>query len=82
MSPEQKVKHDHTYCCKSTSTIDEGVHSTTERPDLQKRLKRKIKSLQQQLRRVKAKQETMSDIINELEKNVMMSHEVAEIMHS
>ena len=61
--------------------IDESIHQNVERPDLQMKLKRKIRSLQQQLRRTKSKQQTMSDIINELQQKLVMSPEDAEMMH-
>ena len=80
MSSKEKVSHDHTYC-QSSTTIDENIHQNAERPDLKIKLKRKIKSLQQQLRRTKAKQQTMSDIINELQQKLVMSSEDAEMMH-
>lgn len=80
MSSEEKVSHDHNYCMSSTM-IDESIHQNVERPDLQMKLKRKIRSLQQQLRRTKAKQQTMSDIINELQQKLVMSPEDAELMH-
>ena len=79
MSSKEKVSHDHTYCQSSTTT-DENIHENAERPDLKIELKRKIKSLQQQLRRTKAKQQTMSDIINELQQKLVMSED-AETMH-
>ena len=80
MSPEEKISHDHNYCLNS-STIDESIHQNVERPDLQMKLKRKIRSLQQQLRRTKSKQQTMSDIINELQQKLVVSPEDAEMMH-
>lgn len=82
LSSEEKVSHDHNYCtCLSSTAIDEGIHQDVERPDLQMKLKRKIKSLQQQLRRTKSKQETMHDIINELQQKLIMSPNDAEMMH-
>ena len=80
MSSEEKVSHDHTYCM-SSNMIDESIYQNVERPDLQMKLKRKIRSLQQQLRRTKAKQQTMSDTINELHQKLVMSPEDAELMH-
>ena len=58
------------------------VYEDTTRPALEEKLKRKIKSLQQQLRRTKAKKQTMTDIIHELEQKLMLSSEDAENMHS
>ena len=45
------VLHDHTYCAK----VDGASQQDVEKPDLQDKLKRKIRCLQQQLRRKKAK---------------------------
>jgi hypothetical protein len=58
LSAAEKVALDHTYC-RNTSTIDEGLDQNTERPDLKNKLKRGIKSLQQHLRRTKARQQTI-----------------------
>ena len=80
MSSEETVSHDHTYFMSSTM-IDESIHQNVERPDLQMKLKRKIRSLPQQLRQTKAKQQTMSDIINEPQQKLVMSPEDAELMH-
>ncbi len=81
LSAAEKVAHDHTYC-RNTSTIDEGLDQSTERPELQNKLKRRIKSLQQQLRRTKARQQTMSDVIHELQQKQIVSPEDAEMMHA
>ena len=79
---KDKVSHDHTYCRKSKPTDEAFVDQDTERPDLEEKLKRKIKSLQQQLRRTKAKQQTMADIIHELQQKLILTPEDAENMHA
>ena len=66
LSPADVVSHDHSYC-KRSDTIDNSLNHDAERPALEQKLKRKIKSLQQQLRRTKTKKQTMADIIHELE---------------
>ena len=48
---------------------------------LQDKLKRQIKSLQQQLRRTKAKQQTMADIIQELEQKNILTSTDADVIH-
>ena len=78
MTTAEKVGHDHTYCKKS----EPGEDTCTQRSDLEDKLKRKIKSLQQQLRRTKAKQETMNDIINELQQKSILTTDDAENMHA
>ena len=57
-------------------------HYRQERPALEEKLKRKIKSLQQQLRRTKAKQQTIADIIYELEQKIIVSAKGAKNMHA
>ena len=76
------TSHDHTYCRKSKPTGEAFVDQDTERPDLEEKLKRKIKSLQQQLKRTKAKQQTMADIIHELQQKLILTPEDAENMHA
>ena len=66
MTTADKVSHDRQYC---KHVEPEGMG--TERSDLEDKLKRKIKSLQQQLRRTKAKQETMNDIIKLQQKSIL-----------
>ena len=78
MTTAEKVGHDHTYCKKS----EPGEDTCTQSSDLKDKLKRKIKSLQQQLRRTKAKQETMNDIINELQQKSILTTDDAENMHA
>ena len=73
-----KVNLDHAYCKKSEPAEDQN----TERPVLEDKLKRKIKSLQQQLRRTKAKQQTMADIIHELQQKLILTSDDAENMHA
>ncbi|CAB4006611.1 THAP domain-containing 9 [Paramuricea clavata] len=73
-----KVNLDHAYCKKSEPAEDQN----TGRPVLEDKLKRKIKSLQQQLRRTKAKQQTMADIIHELQQKFILTSDDAENMHS
>ena len=77
MTTADKVSHDHRYC-KQVEPKDTG----TERSDLEDKLKRKIKSLQQQLRRTKAKQETMNDIINELQQKSILTNDDAQNLHA
>ena len=72
------VLHDHTYCTK----VDGASQSDVEKPDLQDKLKRKIRCLQQQLRRKKAKQQTMADLIQELQQKLILRPEDAEYMHA
>ena len=81
LSPSDKVSHDHTYC-KHSDPINDGIHQDDERPALEEKLKRKIKSLQQQLRRTKAKQQTMADVIHEMEQKLIVTPEDAEYMHA
>jgi hypothetical protein len=81
LSPSDKVSHDHTYC-KHSDSINDGIHQDDERPALEEKLKRKIKSLQQQLRRTKAKQQTMADVIHEMEQKLIVTPEDAEYMHA
>lgn len=80
MSVQEKISHDHSYC-SSVKDIDETFQPSSERPDLENKLKRKIKALQQQLRRKKAKQQTMSDVINELQQKLLLSEKDAEFIH-
>ena len=70
--------HDHTYCTK----VDGASQSDVEKPDLQDKLKRKIRCLQQQLRCEKAKQQTMADLIQELQQKLILRPEDAEYMHA
>ena len=57
LSPVDIVNHDHTYC-KTANTID-CLKQENERKPLEDKLKRKIKGLQQQLRRTKARKQTL-----------------------
>ena len=66
LSPADIVSHGHSYC-KRSSTIDNSLQHDAQRPAQEEKLKRKIKSLQQQLKGTKMKQQTMVDIIHELE---------------
>ena len=75
---EENVADENTYSKNSASTI---ADDDTSRTALEEKLRRKIKSLQQQLRRTKAKKQTMTDIIHELEQKLMLSAEDAENMH-
>ena len=77
MITADKVIHDNRYC-KQVEPEDTG----TERSDLEDKLKRKINSLQQQLRRTKAKQETMNDIINELQQKSILTTDDAQNLHA
>ena len=81
LSPADIVSHDHNYC-KCSDTIYDSFDQHPERPALQEKLKRKVKSLQQQLRRTKAKQLTMADIIHELEQKLIVSPQDAQNMHA
>ena len=81
LSPADIVSHDHSYC-KRSNTIDNSLQHDAQRPALEEKLKRKIKSLQQQLRRTKMKQQTMADIIHELEQKLLVSPQDAENMHA
>ena len=78
MTTPDKVSHNHRYCKQSQPEGD----TFTESSDLEDKLKRKIKSLQQELRRTKAKQETMSDIINELQQKSILTTDDAENLHA
>ena len=80
MSAQEKNSHDHS-CCLSVKDIDETFQPSSERTDLENKLKRKIKALQQQLEEKKAKQQTMSDVINELQQKLLLSEEDAEFIH-
>ena len=66
------VNHDHTYC-KKANTI-EDLKEDQDRKTLEDKLKRKIKGLQQQLRRTKARKQTMGDIIQELQQKMMQNY--------
>ena len=47
---------------------------------MEDKLKRKIKGLQQQLRRTKARKQTMGNIIEELKQKLLLSQEDAELL--
>ena len=47
-----------------------------------KKLKSKIRNLQQQLRRSKKKMTNMADIINDLQQNLIIKNEVADELHT
>jgi TolA-binding protein len=47
-----------------------------------KQLKSKIRNLQQQLRRCKSKIANMSDVINNLEQNLIVKTEIADRLHA
>ena len=81
LSTADIVSHDHSYC-KRSNTVDNSLQHDAQRPALEEKLKRKIKSLQQQLRRTKMKQQTMADIIHELEQKLLVSRHEAENMHA
>ena len=78
MTTADKVSHDNRYCKQPQPEGD----TFTKRSDLEDQLKRKIKSLQQQLRRTKAKQETMNDITNELQQKSILTTDDAENLHA
>ena len=75
LTPSEKVFLDHSYCKK----FGEANESRTY---LEGKLKRKIRGLQQQLRRTKAKQQTMTDIIQELKEKLIISSDTAEHLHA
>ena len=77
MTTADKVSHDHRYCKQPQPEED----TFTERSDLADKLKRKIESLRQQLRRTKSKQETMNDIINELQQKSILTTDDAKNLH-
>lgn len=78
VSPLDIVNHDHNYC-KRANTIEDFKEEQDRKP-LENKLKRKIKSLQQQLRRTKAKKQTMGDIIQDLKQKLLLSQEDAELL--
>lgn len=82
LSTSAKVLHDHSYCSKSKSAFENAENEDTDRPALQETLKRKIRSLQQQVRRTKARQQTMADVIHELQQKQIIEPDDAEVMHS
>ena len=79
VSPAAIVLHDHTY---SKRPVDKQQQSTPDDDGeaLQDKLKRKIKGLQQQLRRTKAKQQTMADIIQQLEQKSILTSTDADVI--
>ena len=52
-----------------------------ERHEMQKKLKQKVKNLQQQLRRAKQKAKTMDDVITKLKQEKIINAKEAEAMH-
>ena len=72
------VNHDHTYC-KKANTI-EDLKGDQDRKTLEDKLKRKIKGLQQQLRRTKARKQTMGDIIQELQQKLLLCQDDTELL--
>jgi hypothetical protein len=65
-----------------TTAFEDSENKENDRPALEDTLKRKIRSLQQQLRRKKAKQQTMADVIHELQQKQIIEQDDAEVMHS
>ena len=58
------------------------VDTMDERHEIQKKLKQKVKNLQQQLRRAKQKAKTMDDVITKLKQEKIINAKEAEAMHS
>lgn len=58
------------------------VDTMDERHEMQKKLKQKVKNLQQQLRRAKQKAKTMDDVITKLKQEKIINAKEAEAMHS
>ena len=58
------------------------VDTMDERHEMQKKLKQKVKNLQQQLRRAKQKAKTMDDVITKLKQEKNINAKEAEAMHS
>ena len=79
LSPLDAVNHDHNYC-KTTNTITDLKQEEQDRKPLQEKLKRKVKSLQQQLRRTKARKQTMGDIIEDLKQKLLLCQDDAELL--
>ena len=75
------VLHDQCYAERQT---EEGQEESIgdDREVLQEKYKRKIKSLQQQLRRTKSKQQTMVDIIKELQQKLILTPTDADVLHA
>ena len=57
-------------------------HETHDLENTNKKLKRKIKNLQQQLRRSKKRMATMGDIISNLKENLMVKSEIADRLYA
>ena len=57
-------------------------HETPDLENTNKKLKRKIRSLQQQLRRSKKRMATMGEIIDNLKENLIVKSEIADKLHA
>ena len=78
--PAAKILREHNY-----ATPENKVHVQPQKQDSEitnKKLKSKIRNLQQQLRRSKKKMTKMADIINDLQQNLIINSEVAEELHT
>ena len=78
--PAAKILIDHNYA-KSENEVN--VPPKKQDPEItNKKLKSKIRNLQQQLRRSKKKMTKMADIINNLQQNLIIKSEVADELHA
>ena len=78
LSPVDIFNHDHTYC-----KTEDAIHDLNQEDDRKPwadKLKRKIKGLQQQLRRAKARKQTMGSIIEEVKQKLLLCQEDAELL--
>ena len=78
--PAAKILRDHNY-----AKPEDKVHLPPKKQDPEitnKKLKSKIRNLQQQLRRSEKKMTNMADIINDLQQNLIIKYEVADELHT
>ena len=78
--PAAKILRDHNY-----AKPEDKVHLPPKKQDPEitnKKLKSKIRNLQQQLRRSKKKMTNMADIMNDLQQNLIIKNEVADELHT
>ena len=88
LSLAAKVFLDHNYARKqleNTSSQDDltvEVEEQEDKPDLEQKLKQKIKNLLQKLRRSKKKLQSMADLVSHLQQKLVISSEQARILHA
>ena len=87
MSPAAKIFLNHNYARKqqeNTSSQDDLTVEVEEqdKPDLEQKLKQKIKNLQQKLRRSKKKLQSMADLVSHLQQKLVISSEQAGILNA